>query len=81
LVAQDVLRAVDIWGVDLGSLKGKIPSHKSELATELDILVKTQREVQVMHTDIMYVNGTPYFISVFKPLEYVIVDRITKRDE
>jgi hypothetical protein len=34
-----------------------------------------------MHTDIMYVNGTPYFISVFSPLEYVMVDRITKRDE
>jgi hypothetical protein len=81
LVSQDVLRAVDIWGVDLGTLKGKTPSHKSELATELDILVKTQSEDQIMHTDIMYVNGTPYFISVFTPLEYVMVDRITKRDE
>jgi hypothetical protein len=35
----------------------------------------------MMHTDIMYVNGTPYFISFFSPLEYVMVDRITKRDE
>ena len=29
----------------------------------------------------MFVNGTPYFISVVTLLEYVMVDRITKKDE
>ena len=31
IVAQDVLRAIDIFGPDLGSLKGKTSSHKAEL--------------------------------------------------
>jgi hypothetical protein len=81
VVAQDVVRAVDIWGRDLGSLKGKTPSHQSEPPTELDILIKSQREDQIMHTDIMFVNNIPYFLSVFTPLEYVMADRIMKKDE
>ena len=35
IVAQDVLRAIDIFGPDLGSLKGKTPSHKAELEEEI----------------------------------------------
>ena len=31
IVAQDVLRSIDIFGPDLGSLKGKTSSHKAEL--------------------------------------------------
>ena len=36
--AQDVVRALDIWGPDLGSLKGKTPSHKAQIEDELPVL-------------------------------------------
>ena len=38
VVAQDVKRALDIWGPSLDNLKGKTISHKAELQEEIATL-------------------------------------------
>ena len=79
VVAQDVIRALDIWGPSLSNLKGKTVSHKAELQDEIAILHDIQAD-QTMFVDLMFVNSIPYLISVFKPLEYVAVTKLLKKD-
>jgi hypothetical protein len=80
ITAQDVVRALDIWGPDLGSLKGKTPSHKALLEEELPVLKTQQFESQTMYLDLIFVNGQPFLITVVNPLEYVMVSNLSKRD-
>jgi hypothetical protein len=78
--AQDVVRSIDIWGPDLGSLKGKTTSHKAQLEEEIPILKTKQFKSETMYLDLMFVNGLPFLIAVVNPLEYVMVNKLSKRD-
>ena len=80
ITAQNVVRSIDIWGPDLGSLKGKTTSHKAQLEEELPVLKTKQFESQTMYLDLMFVNGLPFLIAVVNPLEYVMVNKLSKRD-
>ena len=80
ITAQDVVRSLDIWGPDLGSLKGKTPSHQAQIEEEQPILDKLQERNQIMYIDLMFLNGNPFLIAVVKPLEYVMVNKLNKRD-
>ena len=59
VVAQDVIRALDIWGPSLSNLKGKTVSHKAELQDEIAILYDIQAD-ETMFVDLMFVNSIPY---------------------
>jgi hypothetical protein len=74
--AKDIAVAKDIWGPSLGVLKGKSTSSKGQPIIIGEKIRTVQRKEQVMHADIMYVNGQPYFISILDPIEYVQVTRI-----
>ena len=80
ITAQDVVRAFDIWGPDLDCLKGKTPSHKAQIEDEQPILDPLQDKNKIMYIDLMFVNGNPFLIAVVKPLEYVMVNKLAKRD-
>jgi hypothetical protein len=56
ITAQDAVRSVDIWGPDLGSLKGKTTSHKAQLEEELPVVRTKQFESQTMYLELMFVN-------------------------
>lgn len=78
--SQDVVRALDICGPDLGSLKGKTTSHQAQIEEEQPVLDNLQDKNQIMYIDIMFLNGNPFVIAVVKPLEYVMVNKLIKRD-
>ena len=80
IVAQDVLRAIDIFGPDLGSLKGRTTSHKAQLHEEISIIASI-KEQQTMYIDLIFVNGLPYLLAVVNPLEYVMVHKLAKKDQ
>ena len=77
---RDVLRAVDIFGQDIGELKGKATAKKAPvIRPDEKIQDNMQREDQECHCDIMFVNKRPFLISVFLSTEYVMVNRIKSR--
>ena len=61
-------------------LKGKTVSHKAELQEEITTLTNQFKADQTMLVDLIFVNNVPYSISVFKPLEYVAVTKLVKKD-
>ena len=80
ITAQDVVRALDIFGPDLGSLKGKTTSHKTELEEEMPV-VDRQFLNQVMYIDLMFVNSIPYLVTVTNPLEYVMICKLSRKNK
>ena len=79
ITTQDIVRSFDIWGPDLGSLKGKTPSYQAQVEEEQPLLDNIQDLNQIMYIDIMFVNGNPFLIAVVKPLEYVMVNKLNNR--
>ena len=79
ITAQNVVRSLDIWGPDLGTLKGKTPSHQAQVEEEQPLLDNIQDRDQIMYIDIMFVNGNPFLIAVVKPLEYTMVNKLNNR--
>ena len=79
ITAQDVVRFLHMWGPDLGTLKGKTPSHQAQVEEEQPLLDNIQDRDQIMCIDIMFVNGNPFLIAVVKPLEYVMVNKLNNR--
>ena len=78
ITARDVQRAREIYGTCIPSLKGKTVARKSTIA-EHDKIVKTVRQVQQLHVDIMYVEGDPYLISISAPLGLMIASDLPNR--
>ena len=81
VTAMDVARARDIWGPSLGGLKGRSTASKGKPVTLGEKLRTKQKYEQVLHADLMFVNGIPYLISVLDPLEYVQITRLKAKDD
>jgi hypothetical protein len=56
VTARDVHRALDIWGPDVGSLKGKATSHQAKLEEKLPLIGIEYKTEQIMYIDVMFVN-------------------------
>ena len=62
----------------MGSLKGKITSHKAELEEEIPV-VDRQFLNQIMYIDLMFVISIPYLVSFTNPLEYVMICKLSRK--
>ena len=82
VTAIDVRRARDIWGPSLGVLKGKSTSRKGAAVEQAGERIKTlQPKDQILHSDLMDVNGIWYLISVMDPAEYVQISRLRSKSD
>lgn len=83
VVQQDVRRALDIWGQCIGNLKGKTTMTKSPIEEQSDPIEEPTGVLrdQIWYIDLLFINGDPYLLSYFDPLEYPIVSKLENKTE
>jgi len=74
---HDVVRSINIWGKDLGQLKGKTTAKKSK-AVNFEPVLQVRRD-QVMDMDLMFVEDLKYLIAVYFPLDYTALKRLRSK--
>ena len=80
ITSHDVLRAIDIWGKSIGTLKGKTTPHKTPATTfEPIVLDPSIQRDQEMLADIMFIEGRPYLLARFDPLRFPMAKRLRSR--
>jgi hypothetical protein len=70
-----VTRAVDNYGPDIGSLKGRTKRSKSGPVKD-ECISKTVWASQEMHIDLMFVEGDIFLVLVSKPLVQTMITSI-----
>jgi hypothetical protein len=80
---EDIIAAEDIFGPEIGSLKGKTVRTKSPKVEEERLgipasILSKYREATIC-ADIMHVNGTPFLITVSKHIHFGTVEAIPSR--
>jgi hypothetical protein len=80
---KDVMAAEDIFGPDVGSLKGKTVRRSSPQVTHAHVMlppeVHERNRSITLGVDIMFVNKLPFFITVSKEMKFGTVNHIDNR--
>ena len=79
----DVERAEEIWGPDVGMLKGKLRRKRpllphNDTAGVPAVILNKNRDIDLC-VDVMYVNGIPFLTSVSKKLMFRSADPLPNR--
>ena len=73
VTTNDVACADKIWGRDIAALKGKTTRKSPMQSGGTEKIEVTVRQDQNLYTDIMFVEGAPFFVSVAQPLDLIQV--------
>lgn len=66
----DVRRAVEIYGPDIASLKGKTTDKGPSRATVIDLPDTGEQREQTLHADVFHIGGQAFILAVMRPLKY-----------
>jgi hypothetical protein len=80
---EDITIAEDIWGKDIGALKGKTTRKKPIQVKESFIpipkeLISKHKSV-VLSADVMFVNKMPFLVSISKNIKFTTGERLAGR--
>ena len=79
---RDIMAAEDIFGPDLGSLKGKTVRRRPHSVTTdityspLPPTVHERYQAVTLCADVMHVNGIPFFVSISRHLKFGTVEAL-----
>lgn len=80
ITAKDIVRAVKIWGPDLGTIKGKMTRKTPEHIENVEIKgVFTDKEV-ILCVDICFISGLPFIVSISRRLCLLVTVYLPERD-
>jgi len=71
ITAKDIKRAYEMYGEPAGSVRGKLVKKKQSHAIYDEDLVLDEKK-QVMHTDVMHIDGQHFLVTVCEPLQLVL---------
>ncbi len=67
LTAEDIRRAQELFGYPPGYVRGKLTKQTTGRAIVDSDLIMDRKE-QVLHTDVMHIDGHKFLITVCEPL-------------
>jgi hypothetical protein len=71
LMAEDVKRAYELYGEPVGSVRGKMVNRKQSRAIYDKDLIMDEKK-QVLHVDVIHLDGQHFLVTVCEPLQLVI---------
>jgi hypothetical protein len=71
VTAEDVKRAYELYGEPVGSTRGKLVRQKQSRAIYDDDLIMDEKK-QVLHADVMHLDGQHFLVTVCEPLQLVM---------
>ena len=80
VTAQDVARARTIFGPNAASILGRTTTHSAAaIPIESPPAIPEVQRDQVLHIDVFFVDGIPFFLALSDPLNYLFVKHIRSR--
>ncbi len=68
---QDIVHSYDIYGIPVAYVRGKTTRQAIARAV-IDPEAIMREKTQVLHTDVMHIDGFKFFISVVEPLQLTV---------
>jgi hypothetical protein len=75
VTSHDVHRQKQIYGMDLGSLKGKTKAKPPSIVN-IEYVPRPMVSALIYHMDIMFIDRDPYLVSVTTPLGLLMVNHM-----
>jgi len=84
VTVKDILTAEQIYGPNLGSLKGKTvwrqESHVAGNQVELPMTILDEFRNVLLCIDIMFVNGIPFLMTISRAIKFGTAEMLNRRD-
>jgi hypothetical protein len=75
---KQIRRAQDIFGPDINVIRGK--TRRKVVPTEtIDRFMVDVSQPQIAYSDLFFIDGDSYLITVFRPCDYTVVNHIKDR--
>jgi len=81
ITVADIRRWVDIFGIDIGTLKGRTTRDRAPIVNVEPIPVEASKELTpvVMAADIMYIEGVCFFVGISRKLDLITIQNLKTR--